>query len=76
MSKWKKEPWRLTVTALSIAFILFMWVKKDIAAVYGTLPAEQLVPMIVTTAAVLLVKVAALAGVILLVKWAQAKFQK
>jgi len=38
----------------------------------GTLPAEQLVPMIVTTAAVLLVKVAALAGVILLVKWAQA----
>ena len=42
----------------------------------GTLPAEQLVPVIVTTAAVSLVKVAALAGVILLIKWAAAKFQK
>ena len=51
-----------------------MWVKKDIAAVYGTLPAEQLVPVIVTTAAVSLVKVAALAGVILLIKWAAGKF--
>lgn len=70
----KKEPWRILVAAVSVGWILFMWVKKDIGSVYANLPPEQLIPLIATTAVVSLSKVAALAGIILLVKWLIGKF--
>ena len=53
-----------------------MWVKKDIAATYATIPAEQIAPMIVTTIAVSLIKVAAIAGGVLLIKWIVGKVKK
>ena len=43
--------------------------KKDILDIYATLPGEQIAPLIVTTIAVSLLKVAAFAGVMLLIKW-------
>ena len=58
----KREPWRIVVGILVIAFIVYMWVEKDIASTY--------------TAAVTLLKVAAMAGGILLVKWIIGKFKK
>ena len=71
-----REPWRIVVAVISVAYIIFMWVKKDIMASYATMPAEQVLPMIVTTVAVSLLKVAALAAVILVVKWFVGKINK
>ena len=71
----KKEPWRIVVGIISIVFIVYMWVKKDIIAIYTTMPNEQVVPLIVTTIAVSLIKVAAIAGGILLIKWIISKFK-
>ena len=65
----KKEPWRIAVGILAIAFIVYMWVEKDIMTIYATMPKEQVNPLIATTIAVSLIKVAAIAGGILLIKW-------
>ena len=72
----KREPWRIVVGILAIAFIVHMWVEKDIASTYAALPKEQLLPVILTSAAVTLLKAAAMAGGILLVKWIIGKFKK
>ena len=53
-----------------------MWVKKDVAAIYAAMPEEDIAPIIVTTIAVSLLKVAAIAGVVLLVKWIIAKSKR
>ena len=71
----EKEPWRIIVGILAIAFIVYMWVKKDIMTIYATMPKEQVVPLIATTIVVSLVKVAAIAGGILLIKWVISKFK-
>ena len=65
----KREPWRIIVAIISIVFIIYMWVKKDIVALYGTMPADQMVPLVATTIAVILVKVAAIILAILFIKW-------
>ena len=74
--KKKKEPGRVIIFVISILFIVFMWVKKDIADIYTTMPGEQIVPMIVTTIAVSLLKFALITGAILLLKWIMKKIQK
>ena len=76
MKKQQKEPWRIIVGVLSIALIAFMWVKKDVAGIYAGMSVEAALPLIVTTLAVSLLKTAALAGVILLVKWIIGKVKK
>ena len=73
MKSQPKEPLRIIVGTASILFIAFMWAKKDIAAVYASMPAEQLVPMIVTTVTVSLLKIAAIAAVVFLCKWIVGK---
>ena len=72
----KKEPWRYVVAAISVIYIVYMWAEKDILSIYGNLPTEQMVPLMVTTVAVTLIKVALIAGGILLVKWLVGKFKK
>ena len=69
----KKEPWRIIVGILAIAFIVYMWVEKDIMTIYTTMPKEQVAPLIATTIAVSLIKVAAITGGILLIKWIISK---
>ena len=72
----KKEPWRIILFIISVLFILFMWIKKDIVSIYTTMPEEQVLPLIVTTIAVSLVKVIAIAGGILLIKLIAGKIGK
>lgn len=72
----KKEPWRIVVAIISIAFIIYMWVEKDIVAIYSSMPAEQALPLAVTTIVVSLVKVGAITVGILVVKWIIGKFRK
>ena len=72
----KKEPWRILVGVLAIGWIVYMWVKKDIAALYAAMPPEQILPLVVTNVAVTLLKVIGIAAVILLVKWLAGKLKK
>ena len=78
MSKSNKKPelWRIVVFIIAVLFIVFMWAKKDIAEIYATMPKEQIVPMIATTVAVSILKVALIAGAVLLIKWLISKFKK
>ena len=69
MSNKKKEPWRIIVFIISVSYIVFVWIKKDILTIYSTMPKEQVAPLIATTVAVSLLKVGAIAGTILLMKW-------
>lgn len=76
MNGQKKEPWRIVVAIISIVFIIYMWVEKDIASIYSSLPAEQALPLVVTTVVVSLVKVGLMAAGIFLIKWIVGKFKK
>ena len=75
-NKKKIEPWRIIVFVMAIAFIIFMWIKKDITEIYATMPSEQIAPLIVTTIAVSLLKVAVIAGGIFLIKWIIVKIKR
>lgn len=68
-NKRKREPWRVIVFIISILFIAIMWVKNDVVSIYTTMPKEQVVPLITITILVSLIKVAAIAGGVLLIKW-------
>ena len=59
----------MIVGIISIVLIVYMWIEKDIMTIYATMPEEQVVPLIATTITVSLIKVAAIAGGILLIKW-------
>lgn len=52
-----------------------LWVKNDIASTLVTMPKEQAIPLVVTTIVVSAVKVAVIAGVILLAKWVIGKIK-
>ena len=69
----KKEPWRWAVFGLAVSYILYMFISKstEISA-----PAGELLPMAVTGIAVTAVKVIAIAGGILLLKWILSKLKK
>lgn len=72
----KKEPWRIVVGVISVACIVYMWVKKDIAGVYTTMPKEQVLPLIATTVLVSLAKIGVISGAVLLIKWIIEKIGK
>ncbi|NLK77913.1 MAG: hypothetical protein GX284_09455 [Clostridiales bacterium] len=69
MKNQKKETWRIIVGIISIVFIIFMWVKNDIVALYTTMPKEQVIPLIITTIMVSLLKISVIAGIVLIIKW-------
>ena len=71
----KVELWRLVVGIISIAYIIFMWVKKDIVADLSAIPAEALLPLILTNVGVSLLKILAIAAVVFLIKWLITKFK-
>ena len=72
----KPEPWRIVAGMISIVYILYMWVEKDITAVYTTMPQEQVAPLVVTTVAVSLIKFVAIAGGLFLIKWIIGKVKR
>ena len=76
MKNQKKEPWRIIVAIISIAFIIYMWIEKDIVAIYSSMPVEQALPLAVTTVAVSLFKVVLMTVGILAIKWIVGKFKR
>ncbi len=76
MNKQKKEPWRIVVGVIAIAYIIYMWVEKDIVAIYSSMPADQALPLAVTTVVVSLAKVGLMTVGILFIKWIIGKINK
>ena len=73
MKKGIPKPVRLVLFTVGVIWIAAMWAKKDIAATLATVPAEAAIPMIITSLAITLLKVALYAAVILLIKWLAGK---
>lgn len=76
MNKRKKEPWRIIVATIAIAYIVYMWEKKDISAIYSIMSKEQIMLLLATSLVVTLVKIAGIIMVILLIKWIVEKMSK
>ena len=78
MNKSRKriEPWRIVAFIIAVGFIVYTWIKKGVADIYAAMPADEALPLIVTTVAVSLLKVAAIACGILLIKWVIGKIKK
>ena len=76
MERASREPWRIVAGVLSVLLIVFMWAKKDVAVIYATMPKEQWIPLIVTTVLVTLLKVGAIAGGVLLLRWIVRKIKE
>ncbi len=72
----KKEPWRYVVSGLSFAYIIFLWVRKDIGSIWASMPAERLLPMAVLSIVVTVLKVALIAAVLLLIRLLLSKLKK
>ena len=72
-----KKPgiWRIVAATISAMYIAYMWAEKDILSIYSSMPQELAAPLIVTTVAVSLLKVAGVAGLVLLLKWLLGKFK-
>ena len=71
--KKKKEPWRLVVGIIAIAYIVYMWVEKDIFASLSAVSGEQALPMAATSMAVTFAKIAIMAAIIFVIKWLTGK---
>ena len=67
MDHQKNNPplWKILVAAVAIVFILFLWGYKD----FGALPPGEMIPLVALNAVVSLVKIVAVAGVLLAMKW-------
>ena len=72
----KKEPWRIAAFIISVAFIAFMWIRNDVAEIYATMPKEQIFPLMITTAAVSLLKIGIAIGAAVLIKYIIKKTRK
>ena len=70
-----KKPWRIIIFIISVGYIIFMLVKKDIAEIYATMQKQQIARLIVTTALVTLLKVSLIAGALLFIKRLITKFK-
>lgn len=72
----KKEPWRLVVGIAAIAYIVYMWIDKDLLSSFSQIPSEQALPIAATSAVVTIAKIALLAGAVLVIKLIAGKMKK
>ena len=76
MKEIERKPRRIAVAVLSVIVIAIMWIKKDVLGLWSGISSEDLLPLLVTNGAVMLLKIAILAGGIYLVKMLFAKIKK
>ncbi len=72
----KKPAWRIAAFILGATAIVIMWAGKDVAGRLAGMPPEQALPMVITGAAVTLLKAAVIAGAAFLIKWLVGKIKK
>ena len=63
---------KIAVAAVSIVFILVLWGYKA----FGALPPGEMIPLVALNAVVSLIKIVAVAGVLLGLKWLADKIGK
>ena len=68
MKSIERKPRRIVVAVLSVIVIAIMWIKKDVLGLWSGISSEDLLPLILTNGAVMLLKIAILAGGIYLIK--------
>ena len=73
--KKKIQAWRIIVFIIAVIVIIATWVKKDVGAMISQTPQEQVLPMVLTSVAVTLVKVGLIAGAVLLIRWIVIKIK-
>ena len=76
MKSIERKPRRIAVAVLSIVVIAIMWIKKDVLGLWSGVSSEDLLPLLATNAAVMIFKIAVLAGAIYLIKIIFAKVKK
>ncbi len=76
MKEIERKPRRIAIGVLSIIVIAIMWIKKDVLGLWSGVSSEDLLPLLVTNGAVMLLKIAVLAGGIYLVKMLFVKIKK
>lgn len=76
MKQIERKPRRIAIGVLSIIVIAIMWIKKDVLGLWSNVSSEDLLPLLVTNGAVMLLKIAVLAGIVYLVKMLFAKIKK
>ena len=76
MKEIERKPRRIAIGVLSIIVIAIMWIKKDVLGLWSNVSSEDLLPLLVTNGAVMLLKIAVLAGGIYLVKMLFVKIKK
>ena len=72
MENKKIESWRLIVGVISILCIIVMYVRKNLIHIDVTIS----LPLVITSIAVILLKVTAIVIVVLFVKWFTNKIKK
>lgn len=68
MKEIERKPRRIAVAVISVIVIIIMWTEKDVLGLWSGLSAEDALPMIATNLAVMIFKIAILAGVVYLLK--------
>ena len=76
MKQIERKPRRIAIGVLSIIVIAIMWIKKDVLGLWSNVSSEDLLPLLVTNGAVMLLKIAVLVGGIYLVKMLFVKIKK
>ena len=72
----KKETWRLVVGIAAIAYIVYMWIDKDLLSGIAQIPADQALPIAATSAVVTIAKFTLIAVAVLVIKVITNKLKK
>ncbi|MBQ4085760.1 MAG: hypothetical protein IJC54_04210 [Clostridia bacterium] len=72
----KREMWRIVAAAAAVGWIVWTWVQKGIGGQMAGMPKEDMLPILLTTAAVSLGKVALIAAGLWLAKRIAMLFQR
>ncbi len=75
MKSIERKPRRIAVAILSVIVIAIMWIKKDVLGLWSGVSSEDLLPLLATNGAVMLFKIALIAGGIYLIKIIAAKIK-
>ena len=76
MKSIERKPRRIAVAILSVIVIAIMWMNKDVLGLWSGISNEDLLPMLAANAAVVIVRLAVLAGIIYLIKTLAFKLRR
>lgn len=75
MKEIAKKPRRTAVAVLAVIVMIIMWTEKDVLGLWSGLTPEDALPLIATNLAVMVFKIALIAGGIYLIRTVIAKIR-